>query len=206
MSDTPKSNLRSPAAVARFLLTAAIGLFLDLYTKHTAFIKLASGLPFRDTGNDGKLHWLVRPKSEFLATHGYPFIRDWIHFHVTVNEGAVFGIGQGQRWLFLVISGAAIWFLTYLFTTSGKQRFFQFLLGILLAGVLGNLYDRFQFGYVRDMIYALPGWNWPGTKREIFPWIFNVADILLCIGVGLTFFYSVFHIKPPADDSTESKV
>ncbi len=27
---------------------------------------------------------------------------------------------------------------------------YQFILGMLLAGVWGNLYDRFQFGYVRD--------------------------------------------------------
>ena len=195
LNDAPKSNLRSPAALARFFLTAAAGLFLDLYSKHLAFIKLAVGVPYREVANDGRLRWIVRPRSEYIPTHGYQFIKDWIHFHLTVNEGAVFGIGQGQRWLFLVISAAAIWFLTFLFSTSGKQRFFQVLLGMLLAGVLGNLYDRFQFGYVRDMIYALPGWHWPGSKNEVFPWIFNVADILLCVGVALTFIYSLFNHK-----------
>jgi signal peptidase II len=118
---------------------------------------------------------------------------------VTVNEGAVFGLGQGKRVVFAVVSVAAIGFLTYLFATSGPRRFYQFVLGMLLAGVLGNLYDRMVYKYVRDMLYALPGRTWPGSDREIFPWIFNVADTLLCVGVGLMVVYSFF--APEPDDA-----
>ena len=53
----------------------------------------------------------------------------------------------------------------------------QIVLGMLLAGVVGNLYDRIHFGFVRDMIYVFPRWG-------IFPYIFNVADSLLCTGVA----------------------
>jgi signal peptidase II len=56
---------------------------------------------------------------------------------------------------------------------------------MLLAGVLGNLYDRLMLGYVRDMIHALP--RWP----NFFPWIFNVADSLLCVGVTLIILYNL---------------
>ena len=193
----PSDNLRSPAALSRFLLTTVIGLGLDLWTKSLAFARLAIDQPFQALGDDGRTHWFIRSRPDLMATKGYQLIPGWLHFQVTVNEGAVFGLGQGQRWLFLVISIAAIAFLTYLFASSGRQRFYQFVLGLLLAGVLGNLYDRFRFGYVRDMIYGLPGWQWPGTHREVFPWIFNVADVLLCVGVGLIFIYSLFHLKPP---------
>jgi signal peptidase II len=58
---------------------------------------------------------------------------------------------------------------------------------MLLAGVLGNMFDRILFGYVRDMIHALP--RWP----KLFPWIFNVADSLLCVGVFLMIVYSFVH-------------
>jgi len=81
--------------------------------------------------------------------------------------------------LFIGVSIAAIVFLIFLFTASDRRRIYQVLLGMLMAGVLGNLYDRVTLGYVRDMIHALP--RWPG----FFPWIFNVADSLLCVGVGM---------------------
>jgi lipoprotein signal peptidase len=54
------------------------------------------------------------------------------------------------------------------------------------------------------MIFMLPGRTWPAwmadalpsswtwTRAQIFPWIFNVADALLCVGVGLMLAYSLF--------------
>jgi signal peptidase II len=171
---------RSPSALARFFLTAAIGVGVDLVTKVRAFSDL---YVTHWDGPDGRRH--------FESTT-YEFIPGWLHFKLTANYGAVFGIGQGQRYVFLAFSVGAILFLVYLFRASGRQRFYQVVLGMLLAGVVGNMYDRTKFGYVRDMIYALPGRTWPGSDREIFPWIFNVADSLLCVGVGLMLIYSFF--------------
>lgn len=181
----PTDNFRNPAAMARFVLVCLIGLGLDLWTKSYAFNHLALAT---DPAADG------RPRV-------VQFISGWVHFEITTNQGAVFGVGQGQKWLFLSVSVLAIGFLSYLFATSERQRFYQFILGMLLAGVLGNMYDRIVFSYVRDMIHALPGWHWPGTwhvggypgrDRDVFPFIFNVADILLCVGVGLMVLYSLF--------------
>ena len=123
----------------------------------------------------------------------YPFIPGWLDFQITKNPGAVFGIGRGMVAFFIVVSIGAILFISYLFLNSGRQRFYQVILGMLLAGVLGNMIDRISFGYVRDMIYALPGRTVAG--HELFPWIFNVADTLLCTGVFLLLVYSFF--QPP---------
>jgi signal peptidase II len=152
--------LGSPAAVLRFVLTAAIGTGLDLWTKYLAF--------------------------SHLEVHGdaYPFIPGWVEFEAVKNYGAVFGLGQGARTLFITVSVAAILFLCYLFAASGKKWVYQIILGLLLAGVLGNLYDRVYFHFVRDMIHALPRW------RNFFPYVFNVADSCLCTGVGLMMIYS----------------
>jgi signal peptidase II len=154
------SALRSPPAICRFLLVAVGGVALDLWTKKLAF--------------------------QNLELHGqaYRFIPGWLEFEAVENFGAVFGIGQGARVLFITVSVAAIFFLGYLFAASGKRPIYQILLGMLMAGVIGNLFDRVQFGYVRDMIHALP--RWP----HFFPYVFNVADSFLCTGVGLMVIYS----------------
>jgi signal peptidase II len=173
-------TLRSPAAIALFAGTAAVGLVVDLWTK-------AAAVAYLKDGN------IVR------------FIPGLVQFTYTENHGAVFGLGQGQQPLFLTVSVAAIAFLVFLFLTSGRSRIYQLILGMLLAGVLGNMYDRLYFGYVRDMIHALPGWQWPawfvrllpsgwqppiGRGLDVFPWIFNVADSLLCVGVAAMLVYS----------------
>ncbi|HEX8520600.1 MAG TPA: signal peptidase II [Tepidisphaeraceae bacterium] len=196
MNHRLRDTLVSPAAVSRFLLVAAGGVALDLYTKWLAFHKLLIRLDRVDTA--------------YLATsQSYDFIPGWLRFEVTVNQGAVFGIGQGQRLLFLLVSAAAVAFLIYLFLSSRpRQWYYQVVLGMLLAGVVGNVYDRMLFGYVRDMIHALPGWpnplrgmfpNW----QYVFPWIFNVADSLLCVGVTLMLVYTM--LMPSRDDQREGE-
>ena len=162
MAHASLRNFRSPFALACFVLTAVIGFALDQWSKVAAFGSLSDERRIQ-------------------------FVPGWLEFQVTRNHGAVFGIGQGQRTLFIAVSAAAIVFIFYLFATSGKQRVYQTILGMLLAGVLGNLYDRLKYGYVRDMIHALP--RWPGA----FPWIFNVADSMLCVGVALMIVYSFLH-------------
>src|SRR5271154_2916755 len=134
----PSQNFRSPLALTLFFGTTAVGLALDLWTKTLAVKNLAGRFA--------------------LPRHVIP---GWLDFTYTENHGAVFGLGQGQRVLFIMVSIAAIGFLTYLFALSAGRRFYQFLLGLLLAGVLGNMYDRIVFGKVRDMIYALPQTCWP---------------------------------------------
>jgi signal peptidase II len=182
MAAIPTENFRSPGALTRFALTTVVGVALDLWTKWLAVVHLSGGrAPER-------------------------FIPGWLHFEYVENPGAVFGLGNGHRWLFVFVSLGAIAFLTFLFSTSGKQKFYQFLLGVLLAGVLGNMYDRVMYAHVRDMIHALPGWNnpfkWLYNASEIFPWVFNVADSLLCVGVTLMIAYSLL-FAPQKDESGE---
>jgi len=171
MPSLPRENFRSPIALICFLLTAFVGLSVDLWTKAYAFERLA----------------IYGRGAVVVESRAHPLIPGWLELTVTTNQGAVFGLGAGQRMLFVSVSVAAIIFLVYLFANSDRQRFYQFILGMLLAGVLGNLYDRVVFGYVRDMIHALP--RWP----KLFPWIFNVADVMLCSGVGLMVVYSLLH-------------
>jgi lipoprotein signal peptidase len=167
----PTRNFRSPAALACFLLTAVVGLALDQWSKYAAFRDLCTGV---EVGPGGKMY--------VTGARTVEFIPGWLHFDVTVNQGAVFGKFEGQRDLFILISIAAVGVIFYIFANT-KHRFHQIILGMLLAGVLGNLYDRLVFGYVRDMIHAVPSVYIFG--HPAFMWIFNIADSLLCVGVFL---------------------
>ena len=180
------SAARSPLAWVLFLVPALGGLSLDLYTKAYAFSHL-------------------QPVEQFDVTDPRPrevvYIKDYLHFVAHENRGAVFGLGQGQRPLFLVVSAVAVGMLVYLFVRSGRQRLYAFVLGLLMAGVLGNLYDRAALGHVRDMIYALPGIT-IGTAdnpKPIFPWVFNIADSCLCVGVFLMLCLNLFARRPAAE-------
>lgn len=173
MPQLHRTAFLSPSAWARFALTAIVGLFLDQFTKIAAFARLVTRHSVDEQGR------------AVVESRTFEFIPDWLHFDAVANPGAVFGIGPGRRALFIAVSVAAILFIFYLFATSGRQRGYQVVLGMLLAGVIGNLYDRVTFGYVRDMIHVLPRWG-------LFPWVFNVADSLLCVGVGLMIVHSLF--------------
>ena len=48
---------------------------------------------------------------------------------------------------------------------------------MILAGAIGNLYDRFRYGFVTDFIEVFyKSYQWP---------TFNIADSAITIGVGL---------------------
>ncbi|MEJ7711247.1 MAG: signal peptidase II [Pyrinomonadaceae bacterium] len=86
--------------------------------------------------------------------------------------------GTLGRWFFTGLAAiAAIGVLIYLFRApSGEDR----VLGacaMLLAGIIGNMTDRFRFGYVIDFIDVFIGsFHWP---------TFNVADSAICAGAFL---------------------
>jgi signal peptidase II len=179
----------------RFCLTAAAGLAIDQLVKVWAAARLSQ-------------------PDQFGQMPSIDAIPGWLQFEWTGNHGAALGFFQGDRWLFLIVSAAAVFFLGYLFTTSRPaQRGYQIVLGMLLAGVLGNMYDRVMLGYVRDMIHIFPDRRWPPaiadhlpafwSTPEWFPWIFNVADSLLCVGVAIMLMHSFLDGKPAHQDVKE---
>jgi signal peptidase II len=67
--------------------------------------------------------------------------------------------------------------LVYSWRTPANQTLLQVALSLILAGALGNLYDRVLYGYVIDFIEVYyRTYRWPS---------FNVADSAITTGVGL---------------------
>ena len=98
------------------------------------------------------------------------------------NDGAAFGSFKNNNLFFIVLSCVAFVFVFALLLrrTRARDRLRDISLALLLAGIMGNLTDRFLHGHVID--FALFDLHIP---LKIFrPWpAFNVADSCICIAV-----------------------
>jgi len=109
----------------------------------------------------------------------------------TWNPGVTFGIAPGQTNLILALTGiATIALLAWFAGTRSQSKCLHVGLSIILAGAIGNLWDRWHYGEVRDFILVYLGdlgdpnkWTWPN---------FNVADSGIVVGVGLVLFDALF--------------
>jgi signal peptidase II len=103
-----------------------------------------------------------------------------LNLKLTTNTGAVFGLGKGAQFFFILISAAVVPAIVWFFArrTPARAYALHVALALILAGAVGNLYDRIRFNAVRDMFWMLPG-------TRLWPWIFNLADAALMIGVGI---------------------
>jgi len=175
------------------MLVTVIGLVADLASKELAFRYVAS-IPVEINRDDV----LVGPPLGRLIPPHEPVVvvPKLLEFTLVLNPGAVFGIGSGKRWFFVAFTAAAIAFAFWMFAkwTTSRDRWAHAAVGLLLAGGLGNLYDRLLYACVRDFIHPLPGmnlpfgWSYPwgsgSGAREIWPYVSNVADLLLIIGIA----------------------
>jgi lipoprotein signal peptidase len=117
-----------------------------------------------------------------------------------VNRGALFGWGGGSaggddyNTMFAVVSLLAAIGITYWSTrpATRSDRMLCAALGLILAGTLGNFYDRIVFGGVRDFMHWYRFYNWP---------VFNLADSCLVVGAGLLLVHAYFHAeKEPGEE------
>jgi signal peptidase II len=190
---------RSFRAWGVFLSTILIGFTVDIWSKYYAFANIADA-PVVFTreeavANTRQLGLLLPFHDPVVAIPGV------LEFTLVLNPGAVFGIGAGQRVFFIVATFVAMVFgvVIFAFSTRRKDWIAHVALGLLLAGGLGNLYDRVFYGCVRDFIHPLPrlnlpmGWSWPWGGREVWPYVSNVADLFLLIGIGVLLVHAWRH-------------
>ena len=110
----------------------------------------------------------------------------FINIHLIWNEGVAFGLFAFEdKFFYNLITGFIIVIILILIffirKTKGIEKY-SFL--IILAGALGNVFDRFLYSAVPDFI---------DIHYQNFHWfIFNVADIFITSGVILLIYTEVF--------------
>lgn len=112
--------------------------------------------------------------SNFYLGESIPVIQDIFHWTYILNPGAAFGMLEGSRWFFVFIAvlvGLGIFYFRK--ELQKESLMIQFGTALFAGGAVGNLIDRIILGKVIDFF-----------DFRIWP-IFNVADIAICVGVGL---------------------
>ncbi|MEX2138562.1 MAG: signal peptidase II [Pirellulales bacterium] len=192
MQPLPKSRILT------FAVIVAVGCALDLWTKTWIFDRL--GMPGQEPA-------IVLWPGVFGLT-------------TSLNEGALFGLGQGMTFVFAGLSIVAAAGITYWLFALGAARDWVLTISLaaIMGGIFGNLYDRL----------GLPGlaWNYPAERlgepvyavRDwlhfrleaadgdvLFDWpVFNIADCLLVSGSILLVLYGLKYPVPGSDQPRTS--
>jgi signal peptidase II len=119
-----------------------------------------------------KVFWMMLFAVFFILLHFW--LRSWIigleNFTTICNYGWLFGINvTSPKWFSLIGFGIGVLLIAEWWKKESLAQEWPWIL--IISGGLGNLLERLSFGCIMDYI-ALP----------FFP-VFNIADILLTIGV-----------------------
>lgn len=138
-----------------------------------------------------------------------PLIKNFLHITYTTNDGAAFGMmdGENQRWIFIIISSVAILaFMLYLYLGHAENMLYGVALSMVISGGIGNMIDRMGFGFyvnpvtgmgeVVDFIDFCGIWNA----------IFNGADSFVCVGAGLLILALVMDIIKESKEEKAKKL
>jgi signal peptidase II len=184
MAEFPRSRL------LLFVLPALVGVAVDLATKAWLF------------------SW-----AELRVGHIYWLWPKYAGFQIILNEGALFGMGQGMVGLFVALSVAAaiaipIWLFWF---GAARDAWLTFALGCVMGGVLGNLFDRLgMHGEVwppdheraGEVAYAVRDWILWQINDELRWPNFNIADSLLVAGAGILFVHAFYN--PPSHNGVNA--
>ena len=115
---------------------------------------------------------------------------------MVMNPGVSFGLLRADTALgrglligaaLLVVTALAVW------VRKADRPLFATALGLVIGGALGNnLIDRARIGEVVDFL------DFSGL---MFPWVFNIADSAISIGVALLLLDSFSGPKPSPEDA-----
>ncbi|EDP73972.1 signal peptidase II [Hydrogenivirga sp. 128-5-R1-1] len=161
-----------------FLVIVISVVFLDLTTKNIA-VKL-------------------------LSNKDITIIPDILDLTLVWNKGAAFGIfANSPEWIrkLALLGASSIAVLATAVYAFSKRKELSNLetifLGLIAGGAVGNLYDRFILGKVRDFIdFHILNYHWPA---------FNIADASITIGIA-GFIFNELYLKKRLKNKQDDKI
>ena len=155
------TTLKSPSALI-WLILSIILIGLDQWTKNMAIANLQMG-------------------------ESVPFIAGFWDWTLAHNAGAAFSFlansGEWAHWFFIIMKISVSVVLMFLLSKMPRNNWRDALpYALIIAGALGNLVDRFRYGYVIDFIeWYYKTFSWP---------VFNIADSCIVAGAVLLILFS----------------
>lgn len=181
--------IKSPCAIALFLLVLAAGLAGDLASKHYAFKVLMNDpdLPQRVEALRAQHGPALPPQHVLAELHLHRQIIPGVQFTLSTNPGVVFGTPMPWPLVAAATIVAVAMVCVFFAVSSARARWTHAALALITAGAMGNLYDRLVVQtvlpglepirhHVRDFI---------DCSQIGYKWIFNLADAYLVIGVAM---------------------
>jgi signal peptidase II len=179
MTDSPAAKSNSKWIL--FLIVAVLSLVADQATKVWA----RDSLPTVRIDHHGTATCIVPDDIVNRACMGHPVpVVDGVwEWRLSMNPGSAFGLFSSQTGARIGLSVvgilAVIGMLWMLRKARPDQKILHWALALVAGGAVGNLIDRIYFGVVTDFIlWRYEAHEWP---------VFNVADVVLVVGVGLMF-------------------
>ena len=118
-------------------------------------------------------------------------VTDFFNLVVAYNTGAAFSFladaGGWQQPIFLVLALVFSVVILCLIAKNSSKPVLCFGLSLVLAGAIGNAYDRMNLGYVVDFLdFHAFNYHWPAV---------NVADSCICVGAFIVIIWEFFRSK-----------
>ena len=154
---------------------AAVTIVLDQLTK----LWILHGLKLQDMTTLDETTGYIVPRLELSKIFDLTFVQ---------NKGVSFGLfagGLASRVILSTLSIAVTIGLIY-WLAKIRRKAAAFGVGFIIGGALGNTIDRIAYGWVVDFL------DFSGLH---FPYVFNVADMAVNLGVGLLIYDAFFGQK-----------
>jgi signal peptidase II len=137
--------------------------------------------------------WLVSFLSPGQRTE---VVGSYVRLVHSQNTGALFGLFRDQAVLFGLVSIGVVGVIIWFHGSAGRNTLLSVALGLLLGGALGNMADRFHYGYVVDFVdIGIGDLRW---------YTFNVADAAISCALVLLVLSAILPARLMGGQRTEA--